>query len=173
MDQAHGSGEIGGMNESPICIKLTLDEKDELERLARSLTAPYRAVVRAKTILLLADDFTVSEVARLVGRQRRIVRKWAWRFIKKRLQGLVDDPRSGRPARFSPLGGSSPGQIGMRVARRAEAIPIAVDVRRTGTNPLSGWKGRQDLAAVGARDLDGTQTQAVANPLLAQPQDPS
>ena len=126
------------MNESPICIKLTQDEKDELERLARSLTAPHRAVVRAKTILLLADDYSVSAVARLVGRQRRIVRKWAWRFIKKRLRGLADDPRSGRPARFSPLGCSSPGQAGLRVARRAEALPVAVDVRRAGTGPPAG-----------------------------------
>src|SRR5579871_6406242 len=161
------------MNESPICIKLTPDEKDELERLARSQTAPHRAVARAKTSLWLADDYTVSMVARLVGRQRRIVRKWAWRFIKKRLRGLVDDPRSGRPARFSPLRCSSPGQTGLRVARRAEALPLAVDVRRTGTNPPAGWSSRQDLAPVGTRDLDVAQAQAVADPLLAQPQDPT
>ena len=91
------------MNETPICIKLTPEEKLVLEHVARSLTAAYRDVVRAKTILLLTQDYTVSAVARLVGRQRRIVRKWAERFLKKRLQGLLDEPRSGRPARFSPL----------------------------------------------------------------------
>lgn len=59
------------------------------------MTAPYRAVVRAKTILLLADNYSIAAVARSVGRQRRIVRKWAQRFVKKRLEGLQDAPRSG------------------------------------------------------------------------------
>ena len=99
-----------GMNETPICIKLNAEEKFVLEHLARSLTAPHRDVVRAKTILLLAEDYSVSAVARLVGRQRRIVRKWAQRFLKKRLKGLLDEPRSGRPARFSPLCSRSPDQ---------------------------------------------------------------
>jgi hypothetical protein len=105
-----------GMNESPICIKLLPEEKLVLETLARSLTAPHRDVVRAKTILLLEEGYTVSDVARLVGRQRRIVRKWAWRFLDKRLQGLLDAPRSGRPPRFSPRSSSTPHQAGLRAA---------------------------------------------------------
>ena len=104
------------MNESPICIKLRSEEKLVLETLARSLTAPHRDVVRAKTILLLAEDYTVTDVARLVGRQRRIVRKWAWRFLDKRLKGLLDAPRSGRPPRFSPRSSGSSDQAGLRTA---------------------------------------------------------
>ena len=104
------------MNETPICIKLTAEEKVVLDHLSRSLTAAHRDVVRAKTILLLAEDYTVTAVARMVGRQRRIVRKWAWRFLAKRLQGLLDAPRSGRPPRFSPRSGRSPDQAGLRTA---------------------------------------------------------
>jgi hypothetical protein len=101
---------------SPICIKLTAEEKLILEQAARSLTASYRDVIRAKTILLLAEDYTVTAVARMVGRQRRIVRKWAWRFLEKRLKGLLDAPRSGRPPRFSPRSGSAPDQACLRAA---------------------------------------------------------
>ena len=59
-------------------------------------------MIRARTILLLATGKPLSAVAREVGRQRRIVRKWAVRFVRKRLPGLEDAPRSGRPPRFSP-----------------------------------------------------------------------
>jgi hypothetical protein len=37
--------------------------------------APHRAVVRARTILVLATGMPLSAVAREVGRGRRIVRK--------------------------------------------------------------------------------------------------
>jgi hypothetical protein len=95
-------------------IELNEDERQELERLDRSLTSPHRAVVRARTILLLAAGIPVSAVAREVGRGRRIVRKWGVRFHKKRLRGLLDLHRRGRPPRFSPRGGHTPGEAGVR-----------------------------------------------------------
>jgi len=104
------------MNETPIRIKLTAQEKQHLERLSGSLRAAYRDVIRAKIILLLDQEYTVSAVGRMVGRRRRIVRKWGERFLKKRLDGLVDAPRSGRPARFSPLGRCPPDQAGLPTA---------------------------------------------------------
>lgn|SRR5579883_933591 len=104
------------MNQTPLCIKLSLEEALVLEQTSRSLTAPHRDVIRAKTILLLAQDYTLSAVARMVGRQRRIVRKWAGRFLDKRLKGLLDAPRSGRPPRFSPPGGCPSDQAGLRAA---------------------------------------------------------
>ncbi|MBA3503140.1 MAG: transposase [Deltaproteobacteria bacterium] len=41
------------------------------------MTYPYRDVIRARTILFLADGVSQVEVARRVGLRRRIVRKWA------------------------------------------------------------------------------------------------
>ena len=73
-------------------------------------------MVRAQTILALADGMTVSAVGRKVGRARRIVCKWADRFIRKRLRGLEDAPRSGRPPRFSPGGGVASDQARVRAA---------------------------------------------------------
>lgn len=94
-------------------IELSAGERYELERIARSATAQHRYVIRAKLILRLAAGHSVSAVARAVGRQRRIVRQWGKRFIHKRLKGLHDLPRSGRPASFSPGGGRAPGQARM------------------------------------------------------------
>lgn len=99
-----------GMNKTPILITLTDDEQRELQRISRSWVLPHREVVRAQVILLLADGRPISAVSREAKLQRRIVRKWAEKFTRKRLDGLTDDPRSGRPARFSPCGRAAPGQ---------------------------------------------------------------
>jgi hypothetical protein len=99
---------------SSIRIVLADDERAELEHLGRSLVTPHRTVVRAQVILSVADGKTISATARAVGRQRRIVRKWAERFVRKRLRGLDDAPRSGRPARFSPRSGHPSGQARLR-----------------------------------------------------------
>src|SRR5258708_638231 len=106
----------GLMWKSDLCIQLSDDEREELERVRRSQTAAVRDVVRAETILALAEDKSVSAVARQVRRTRRIVRKWGLRFQRKRLRGLVDAPRSGRPARFSPCRRDVPGEARVRAA---------------------------------------------------------
>jgi winged helix-turn helix protein len=105
-----------GMWKTDLEIELNEQERQELERLDRSLTASHRAVIRARTILRLAAGMPVSAVAREVGRGRRIVRKWGVRFHKKRLRGLLDLHRSGRPPRFSPRGRHAPGEAGVRAA---------------------------------------------------------
>jgi transposase len=55
-----------------------------------------------RLFLRLADSQTITRVAAELHRGRRIAHKWGERFEKKRLAGLIDEPRSGRPARFSP-----------------------------------------------------------------------
>ncbi len=104
------------MWKSDLRIDLTEAERDELERLSRSLVEPHRAVERARTVLLLAGGASVSEVARRVGRGRRIVRKWGVRFQKKRLRGLLDLGGRGRRARFSPRSRGAAGEAGVRAA---------------------------------------------------------
>ena len=89
-------------SKTPIKIELASDEREILEQVARSFAVPHRDVVRAQTILLLAKGMSVSAAGRHVGLARRIVCQWADRFTRKRLRGLDDAPRSGRPPRFSP-----------------------------------------------------------------------
>jgi DNA-directed RNA polymerase sigma subunit (sigma70/sigma32) len=97
-------------------LVLTEVERSTLQTTARSTAVEHGHVIRARLILLLAEGYTLSEVGRRVGLQRRIVRKWAQRFERKRLKGLEDAPRSGRPARFSPRSSAAPGEAGMRAA---------------------------------------------------------
>jgi hypothetical protein len=101
-------------NKTPIRIDLTEAEKASLERQARGLAIPHRTVVRSKIILLLAASEPVSGVARKLRCSRRIVQKWGDRFVRKRLDGLVDAERSGRPPRFSPRSCNSPGEARLR-----------------------------------------------------------
>ena len=100
-------------NQTPIKIELSSDERKTLELVSRSFAVPHRDVIRARVILSLAEGTSLSAVGREVGLRRRIVQKWGDRFMRKRLRGLVDAPRSGRPPRFSPDRGHAPGEAGV------------------------------------------------------------
>ena len=86
-------------------------------------------MVRARMILLLAKGESFSQVAREVGRARRMVQMWAKRFLQRRIAGLEDLPRSGRPARFSPDRGDVCDKAGLRAARASRSVAIGVDMR--------------------------------------------
>jgi hypothetical protein len=100
--------------ETPIRVELNESEREELETIARSHAVAHGLVVRARIILGVAAGRSLSEVGREVRRGRRIVRKWAQRFCRKRVAGLFDEPRGGRPPIFSLSGGRALGQAGLR-----------------------------------------------------------
>jgi transposase len=54
-------------------------------------------------VLLAAQGQSISAVARSVGTCRARVGHWLRRFQKHRLEGLQDDPRSGRPPEITSL----------------------------------------------------------------------
>jgi len=101
------------MNKTPITILLTVEEREELERVVRAQTSTQRDVRRARIILAMAGGAPLSRVAAEVGVDRKVVRQWATRFVRKRLRGLVDAPRSGRPPVFSPQRRHVPGEARM------------------------------------------------------------
>jgi transposase-like protein len=86
----------------PYPIKLTAEEEQELQSMARRYTSPYRDVIRAKIILYAAQGARNDEIAARLDTPRQIVSKWRKRFFEQRLAGLFEQPRSGRPARFPP-----------------------------------------------------------------------
>jgi len=59
-------------------------------------------VIRAKIILYAAQGLRNDEIAAKLDTPRQIVSKWRKRFFQQRLAGLQEQPRGGRPARFSP-----------------------------------------------------------------------
>ena len=87
---------------SPHVIALAEDERNELNRWLRSPTVPSGLVRRARAVLLVAEGKTLTEVGRMVGMGRRIVRLWVCRFNAQRLEGLKDKPGRGRKPVFPP-----------------------------------------------------------------------
>lgn len=84
-----------------IPIELTKDERTKLESIVRKATAPQRDAFRARIILEAACGASNREIAKKLDSDRVTVRTWRKRFFKKRLEGLDDHPRSGRPLTFS------------------------------------------------------------------------
>ena len=87
---------------SPFRIMLSVDEKQELMERARRYTLPYFQVQRAKMILLAAEGIDNDEIARRLETRREVVCQWRKRFYEKRLAGLEERPRPGRPRVFPP-----------------------------------------------------------------------
>ena len=87
---------------SPYVILLDQEEKDDLERISRRYTSPYRDVMRAKVVLLAAEGLSNKEIGERLDLPRQIVSKWRKRFFEERLAGLQERPRRGRPSAFSP-----------------------------------------------------------------------
>jgi len=88
---------------SPFSVVLTGEERQRLETIARQYTSPYCDVIRAKIVLLAAEDLPNDVISSRLDTPRQIVSKWRKRFCLARLPGLEDEPRGGRKARFPPL----------------------------------------------------------------------
>lgn len=87
---------------SPYVIDLTQRERAELEARSKNYASPYRDVVRARIVLLSEQGLDNDDIAARLDMPRQIVSKWRRRFYVQRLPGLEEQPRGGRPARFSP-----------------------------------------------------------------------
>jgi len=89
---------------SPFTIVLAADERAVVESWARKYTSPHWQVVRARIVLLAAAGLSNQQIAQRLDLPRQVVSKWRKRFHQRRLAGLADTPRSGRPPGFSPSG---------------------------------------------------------------------
>jgi hypothetical protein len=98
---------------SPYRIVLSDEEQRELQRRASKYTLPYYQVVRAKMILLAAQGLSNDAIAARLDTRREIVSQWRKRFFDKRLQGLEELPRPGRPRGFPPRGGGADQSTGL------------------------------------------------------------
>jgi transposase len=101
---------------------------DERAALVRSLrpTAQHRKVVRARIVLAAADGATNAAIAGDLQVCQDTVRKWRSRFVARRLPGLLDAKRSGRPRRYTAV-------------QRAQVTAIACELPATRGMPLSRW----------------------------------
>ncbi len=81
-------------------ITLTECEREVLERVVRTSTAPAREVLRARIILAAGGGERNDAIARRLGVSANVVSRWRLRFAKDGLAGLQDAPRSGRPEHY-------------------------------------------------------------------------
>ena len=124
---------------SPYNIELHDDEAAELQRRARRYTLPYFQVLRAQMILLAADGWRNDQIAEQLNCRREVVAKWRKRFFERRLAGLDDRDRPGRPRVFPPevvvqvkaLACELPSTHGVPLARWSQA-ELARYVQETG-----------------------------------------
>jgi transposase len=105
---------------SPILdpIILTADERRALEAWTRRPTTAQALALRARIVLMCADSgASNTEIARRLRIIRTTVGKWRSRFLKMRLDGLLDEPRPGAPRQISDE------QVEQVVATTLESLP--------------------------------------------------
>lgn len=82
-------------------MSVTVDERETLERWARRPTTAQAVAQRARLILACAEGRSNTTVAAAFRVTRPTVGKWRTRFLRKRLDGLLDEPRPGAPRRIT------------------------------------------------------------------------
>lgn len=107
-------------------VTVSVAERRTLEALVRSGTTEARLSRRARALLLLTEGRSVRATATQVGLAPRMVQHWKRAFLARRLEGLRDGPRPGRPKRI-PL---------------ATEARLLADTQRRPPAPLTHWSSR-------------------------------
>jgi transposase len=95
-----GERRMGGeiLRGRPIAaLVLTAEERDYVERQARGRLVARSLSERCRIVLRCADGMASKAVAAELGLCENTVGKWRRRFLSERVDGLLDEPRSGRP----------------------------------------------------------------------------
>ena len=82
-------------------IELLEEERKTLEKWVRAFKTERRLVLRSKIILLAAEGLLNKEISQRMEVRQATVSEWRTRFAAKRLEGLQDTPRPGKPRRYN------------------------------------------------------------------------
>jgi transposase len=78
-------------------LVLTAEEKSALERWSRRPKSAQALAQRSRIVLGCAAGQSNTAVAQKLGITKQTVGKWRSRFLERRLEGLLDEPRPGTP----------------------------------------------------------------------------
>ncbi len=88
-------------NPQAVELVLTDEERAQLEAWARRRTSAQALAQRSRIVLAAAEGLPNTEIARRLGIHRSVATRWRNRFAADRLDGLLDEPRPGRPRTIS------------------------------------------------------------------------
>jgi transposase len=88
-------------NPQAVAIELSSEERERLEAWARRRKSAQALAARSRIVLLAADGLKNTEIAAELGIRRATAAMWRSRFAVDRLDGLLDEPRPGRPRTIS------------------------------------------------------------------------
>jgi transposase len=84
-----------------VAIEFSDDERAQLEAWTRRRTSAQALALRSRIVLLAAEGLKNTEIAERLGISRNMAMTWRARFAEQRLDGLLDEPRPGRPRTIS------------------------------------------------------------------------
>jgi transposase len=88
-------------NPTAVEIVLSGEEREQLQAWARRRKSAQALAARSRIVLLAADGLKNTEIAAELGIRRAMAARWRTRFAEHRLDGLLDEPRPGRPRTIS------------------------------------------------------------------------
>jgi len=100
-----------------VAVVLSSEEREQLEAWARRRTSAQAVAQRSRIVLAAAEGLTTTEIAARLRITRAMAAKWRSRFVQVRLEGLLDEPRPGRPRSISDA------QVEEVIVRTLETTP--------------------------------------------------
>ncbi len=120
---------------SPIAVGVVLsdEERAQLESWARRGKSAQALAQRSRIVLAAAEGLKNTEIADRLSLARTTVKKWRLRFAADRLDGLLDEPRPGRP----------------RTVSDAQVEEVIIKTLETEPKDATHWSTRSMAAEVG------------------------
>jgi transposase len=125
---------------SPVAVEVVLsaEEREQLESWARRGKSAQALAQRARIVLAAAEGLKNTEISQRLSVDRNTVKKWRLRFASDRLDGLLDEPRRGRPRTVSDA------QVEEVIVKTLESTPK--DATHWSTRSMAGEVGLSQTA---------------------------
>lgn len=108
-------------------------EREQLEAWARRRSSAQAVAQRSRIVLAAAEGLKNTEIAEQLSIKRETAAKWRSRFARERLDGLLDEPRPGRP----------------RTVSDAQVEEVIVKTLESAPKDATHWSTRSMAAEVG------------------------